>query len=191
MGQWSGWYPTSFTQEPMAGGVPRMVIGNSNGVVMAWLDDVRSSDEVDATYQDIDNAAIGTRIRTRGYTLGDFFCPKTGFNAEFEFDESAATVNVQPILDGTPVAGGTIEPIDTYTGRQLILGTSDTILPFTLPTTGILMHAIDLQQYGRWRELQLYLSSTEGKLQIRSIRITAFYDSLVLQSAIATTPVTS
>ena len=158
-----------------------MAFGEANGNVKGWLDDVLIVDEVDDTYKD-EGVDIETLILSRAYTLDDPFCPKTGMNAEFEFQDSSAVVEIQAILDMVPDSDLVATSFDSGSSAGLVL-------PFTIPATlpgrtSLLRTSHDLQRYGQWRELQFFIGSSAGKLQMRSIRLTGFIDSLVLQTSI-------
>ena len=89
-------------------------------------------------------------------------------------------------LDGIPQDELIAVPFDTLTEARLILGRigpDGTTLPFTLPESpGLLRKAFDLQRYGTWRELAFQISSAADKLAVRSIRVTAFMDTIRLQT---------
>jgi hypothetical protein len=155
--------------------------GDSGGHVRQWLDDVLVANEADIDYTEIGTGeAIPTSIRTRAYTLDDPFCPKTGMNVEFEFQDSVADVNIQAILDMV-ASSDIVAPTFSTTSAAVIR--LPIVIPFDLPVAQSLLRAsFDLERYGQWRELQFQIDSAEKKLQMRSIRITAFIDSLVLQT---------
>jgi hypothetical protein len=183
-GEWIGWTPTAFSLRTDTGDYSKMIFGEDNGQVHQWNDDVALSDEVAATYQDAGNALI-TIIITRAITFGDPFNFKTGLNAEFEFDESVATVNILAVKDGAvqpeAISGS---PFSTLSTPRLKL---PQVLPFTLPVLpGLLRKSFDLQRYGTWREFQFFIVALADKLSLRSIRVTGFMDTISLQ----TTPIT-
>jgi hypothetical protein len=160
-GQWTGWVPSAFINFDDVT-LSSLIFGQSTGGVRQWLDDTRVADEVTATYQDA-GSNIATTIQSRGMTFGDEFCRKTGLNTELEFEESSATATVTAITDGTAQSDPVVSGLNTGTATVLRL-------------------SYDLQRYGPWRELMLSVVSTSGKLRMRSIKITGFYDSLVLQT---------
>jgi hypothetical protein len=188
-GVWTGWTPTCFVVYLSNLQKVGMNHGDSTGHVTQWIDDVLVANEVDADYTDNGTVGIGgigsgtvipTSIRTRAYTLDDPFCPKTGMNVEFEFQDSAADVNIQAILDMVPSSNVVATAFSTMSAAVITLPIT---IPFILPVAPSLKRAsFDLERYGQWRELQFQIDSSSKKLQMRSIRITGFIDSLVLQT---------
>jgi hypothetical protein len=191
-GEWTGWYPTCFAMRTDLGDYSKMIFGQwdattpadtsagTAGLVCQWLDDQSLMEETDETYQDND-VDIPTQILTRAITFGDPFSYKTGLNVEFEFDESVASLlSVQVILDQLPQVPLIAAPFTTLSQPRIILPVT---IPFTLPTSpGLRRWSFDLQRYGTWRELQFRLSTSNGKLSLRSIRVTGFLDTLRLQT---------
>ena len=156
-----------------------LCFGQWNGTVYGWLDDQTPDEETPASYQD-NGLDIPTRILTRAFTLADPFCPKTGMNVEFEFQDSDATVNIQAILDKLPNSDIVADPFPTTSAPGLHL---PVVIPFVLPIAASMLRvAFDLERYGQWCDLQFSISSESGKLQMRSIRLTGLIDSLVLQT---------
>jgi hypothetical protein len=176
-GTWTGWLPTCFDIQTPNGEPPSLCFGQSDGTVFTWLDNTQPDEELDATYQD-NGVDISTRILTRAYIFGNLFAPKTGFNCELEFVESKADVNVQSVLDRVSQA----DPIGSFSTFSSGLVTLPFVLPVTLPSNALLMKQLDTQRYGQFREFQLDVSSTAGKLSMRSTKVTAFQDTLQLQS---------
>jgi hypothetical protein len=176
-GTWLGWLPTSFDIQTPSGEFQSLCFGQSDGTVFKWLDDVGLNDEEESTFQD-EGVDIQTRILTRAYTFGDLFAPKTGFNCEFEFIESDALVNIQAVLDRDsktdPVA-----VFHTSSSGQLRL---PFVIPIVLPSNVLLAVSLDVQRYGQFREFQFDVNSDAGKLSMRSIKLTGFMDSIVLQT---------
>ncbi len=130
------------------------------------------------TYLDND-VAYPTQILTRAYTWGDLFAPKTGFQCEFEFTESAAFVNIQAILDRQNRGD-----VDSFITKSDPLLHVPWTIPITLATDPLLRVARDIQRFGQFREFQFFLATPSGKLSIRSIKATAFMDSLLVQSGV-------
>ncbi len=179
-GEWIGWTPTCLSIRADVGDMSKMIFGQINGQVRQWFDDVGLNDEVAATYQDA-GSDIVTEITTRAITFGDPFNFKTGFNVEFEFDESVAVVNILVVLDGEfqprPLGGQTFS---TLSSPRLRL---PQVLPFTLTDApGLVRKSFDLQQYGTWRELIFFIVAFKDKISIRSVRVTGFMDTLRLQT---------
>lgn len=174
-GLWTGWTPTAWTLNASAGQV-RLNFGQADGTVAEWLDYVHPDAEVDATFQDA-GADISTSLLTRAFLFQDPVSPKTGFNCEMEFNGSQADCTVEVILDDAgPLPLQDAALVTRSASLYLPL-----TLPFTLPRAGIVRRARDLQAFGQFRELQFSLTTTSGKLALRSIMASAFIDTMVLQ----------
>jgi len=176
-GIWVGWVPTAFSGIVLSSGLVALLFGGPLGTVFQWLEDTGADETLDSTYQDA-GADIPTGIWTRAYTWGDLYIWKTGLSVEFEFNDSIAQATVVANLDQVPVTGN-IAIINTNTTPAL---TIPFVIPATLPTATFMRVEKDLQALGQFRELQLYISSTRQKLSMRSIKLTAFYDSLQIQT---------
>jgi hypothetical protein len=175
-GLWTGWTPTAFAIRNVSGNVPRLMFGDASGNVNEWLDYVQTSAEVDATFQDA-GIDIPVTIKTRAMTFGEPFNPKTGLNAEFEFNASTAQVLVNVVRDD---AGN--EAFQSFATLTESLNLP-VVLPFILPRAGISRQAFDLQRYSPFRELQFVITTTRQKMVLRSIYASAFIDTFQLQSA--------
>ena len=192
-GVWS-WYPTCFAIRTDLGSYSKLILGDwrsfpgGTGRVLQWLDDQSLDDETPQSYQEFGND-LATSILTRAITFGDMYSFKTGLSVEFEFDESVAdNVTVQVILDKVPHPILLAAPFQSISESRLTLPfrlplPGDPDYPLVLPDSpGLLRKAFDLQRYGTWRELQFYITTTAGKLAIRSIRVTGFMDTVRLQT---------
>jgi hypothetical protein len=192
-GEWN-WAPTCFSRRTDLGSYSKLIFGDTSGYVQQWMDDISLEEETETSYMDKVNSAdngfpVRTQILTRAFTGGDAYSFKTGFNVEFEFDESVAdTVTIQIILDKVPHPTLIADPFSTLSEPRLRL-------PFPIPappnatrlpaSPGMLRKVFDLQRYGTWRELQFSINTTApnyGKLAIRSIRMTFFMDTMRLQT---------
>jgi hypothetical protein len=180
-GVWQGWFPTAFTTKLLGEGRQALVIGQSNNMVLQWLEGI-GADETDLdTYRD-DASEIVTAVLTRGYTLGDFFNWKTGLACEFEFSDSLAFVNVTAQLNQL-TQPGSVANFDTITFQPLVL---PFMLPVVLPGASFRRQQYDLHRLGQWRELQLYIYSPAKKLSMRSIKIKGWIDTTQIQTLEAT-----
>ena len=170
IGTWTGITPTAFAQRNVSGNT-RLAIGNANGTVHEWLDYVAEVSETGSTFQD--NAVdIPCTLKTRAITFEDPLANKQGFNCEFEFNKSLAAVAIEVIRDdGSPE---TFQTFSTVTG----VVTLPVTIPFVLPTLGIKRRAFVLQGFQPFRELQFRLKTTGGKLVLRSINATAFFNTM-------------
>jgi hypothetical protein len=175
-GVWEGWRPTAFATRLIGEGKQALAIGQVDGTVLQWLEDI-NPDELDPdTYKD-NGVDITTKIRGRAYTFGDVWAWKTGLNFELEFTDSIALINVLAILDG--MERTVLSNYDTHAYTALTLPFP---LPSTLPTVVFRRMEKDLHQYGQFKELQLEVSSTAGKLSLRNIKVSGFMDSLQIQT---------
>ena len=170
IGTWTGITPTAFAQRNVSGNT-RLAIGNANGTVHEWLDYVPENSEVTSTFQD--NAVdIPTTLKTRAITFEDPLASKSGFNCEFEFNRSLANVAIEVIRDD-----GSPESFQSFATVTATI-TLPVVLPFVLPTAGIKRRAFVLQGFAPFRELQFRLKTTAGKLVLRSINASAFFNTM-------------
>ena len=130
-------------------------------------------DEVDLDYED-DGADIPTTILSREFTFKDVVSLKSLYGIEIEFYGSSTSCNVQLIPDG-----GSAETI--FTG----ISTSNTqlILPFVLNNNAVLgslgtkRRGRDLSGRTPVRGVQVRISSSSGKLALRSLVLSSFLES--------------
>jgi hypothetical protein len=190
-GVWKGWLATAFCTKLLDNSRQALVIGQSNNTVLQWLGDTGADETLPDTYRDavlgVAGVDIPTALLTRGYTFGDFFNWKTGLNCEFEFFDSLAFVNVSAVLDQL-TQGGDVASFDTTTFKPLILPFD---IPAVLPGPAFKRKQFDLQHFGQWRELQLYIYSASKKLSLRSIKVTGFIDTVQLQTLESTPSIDS
>ena len=159
------------------------------------MDDISLDEETDTSYVDLVPVApfvgtgqpVGTEILTRAFTGGDFYSYKTGINVEFEFEESVcAEVMIKVYLDR-------VLATDPTTNSDLIAPPFSTLseprrrlpipLPFTLPASPpLLRKAFDLAALRDMAGIAVFITTTSGKLSIRSIRLTFFMDTIRLQT---------
>lgn len=178
-GKWIGWIPTYFSERTPVGDFLKFCIGQSDGTVIEWLDDVPEDQEEITTFQD-NSVDYPTTIFTRALTGGDPFSPKTGLQCELEFSDSVADVDVAVFIDAMQQAQPLSPTFSSASVQPLIL---PFILPAVLPAQlPLLRKSFDLQRYGQYREMQMMVSASAGKLSMRSIRTTSFMDSIVLQT---------
>lgn len=173
-GRWSGWWsgltPTQFVAARWIG-QDRLYWGQSDGKLMEWLDYVPDGAESTNTFQD-DGVAIQTTMRSRAFTCGEMRSPKQGQEGEVEFFESLANATLSVILDQGTVQA--VRTVATVTGQI----TLPQVLPFTLPAYTVVRRSVDLMQFAPWRELQVQIQSTAGKLAVRDVKLTAFINTM-------------
>lgn len=150
-----------------------LCLGTSDGRVLRWRGNVPVEDESDSDFQD-NGAAIPTTIVTREYTFKDVVSLKSLYGIELEFYDSDTTCNVQIIPDG-----GNAETI--FSG--ISTANNPLLIPFVLNASAILGNAgtkrrgRDLSGRTPVRGVQVKLTSTSGKLAIRSIVLSSFIES--------------
>jgi hypothetical protein len=151
-----------------------MLFGDSNGKVMQWHDYVATANEVSSDFQD-DGTDITTAIITRGMIFNDAFAPKKGMGYEMEFYQSTALAQVSVSLD----LGAYSQPqtVDT-SAPQLVL---PFFLPQTLGSTSAVRKQQDLLHLNPFREMQIQVASTAGKLSLRSITTEGFTNTIEFQ----------
>jgi hypothetical protein len=177
-GYWDGWTPTQYTTTAF-NGFPKMVFGDSSGNILTWLDYVSKSNETLTTFQD-KGTDVPSHISSRGLTFSDFFSPKLGNNVEFELETSDAgchCIEVRSIVDTETEKVIHPSNIDTrLSGITLAVN-----LPFTLPSIEPLIRAYNMIPTGEFNELQFKVKSSSGKLHLRSIKASAFVNSIKLE----------
>lgn len=174
-GYWTQWKPIFFS-ERVHGGIEKLWFGQSDGTVCEWMDWISTSNETELAFKDQGNS-IPSRIVTRAFNFNEPVCKKTGFNAQLELFKSQAFVFASVILDQG--AEQNWEAFDKEPGSVLLPQT----LPFTLPTAGSITKDFDLQRYGQFQDLQIKLETDSQKLSIKTMAVSAFQDTLTLQSA--------
>ena len=177
-GLWTGWAPTAMCAKLLGEGNQVLAIGQSDGTVLQWLEGTGISETDPHTYQDGNDINYPTAVLTRGYTFGSFYNWKTGMNVEFEFNDSAAMITVSAMMDQT-TAPGAIGTFDSTASLPLML---PFVLPAVIPAVTFKRIQKDLQRFGQFREVQIYIYCPAGKFSCRSIKITGFLDSVQLQT---------
>lgn len=173
-GTWTGLNVVAFGIRQVASDSPRLIMGLGNGKVVDWQDYVAEEDETDVTFQD-SGVNTPSRVKGRALTFSEQSSPKTGLNAEFEFNKSKATVSAYVVLDDSdPVL------IDSFSsgftnGLDLPFD-----LPFDLPKVGVERRPVMIRRFGRFRELQFVLTTASKKVRLRSFQASAFQDTTKL-----------
>jgi hypothetical protein len=174
-GYWTQWKPTFFASR-IHGGVDKLWFGQSDGTICDWMDYIPANQETEAAFKDQGNA-IPSQIVTRAFNFNEPICPKTGFNAQIEFFKSNAFVFGSVILDQG--AEQSWEAFDKEAGGVELPQT----LPFTLPSSGSVTKAFQIQSYGQFRDFQIKLETPADKLSIKTMAVSAFPDTVQLQTA--------
>lgn len=167
-GYWIGWNPTIFSISDF-NNEPRLNFGDSSGNVMQWLDYTPTNSESVSSFQDA-GSSITTIFTSKAYVFDQLLNAKLGYQLEIEFYQSSAHVNIQAAIDGqTPIT--LVSGYDTSSG----IGFS---VPFTLPlviaTSGIRRSSANLMSVGPFREIQIIITATSGKLAMKTIQLNAF-----------------
>lgn len=165
-GIWTGWNATGFIPT-FFNNQARLVMGRDDGTVAQWMDYVSDTNESASNFEDM-SADYPSSCDTRGMNCNEGISPKQGFSGEIEFWKSLANANVNVKLDGgdwTPFWSG-----DTQGATGSKIGNA---LPWTLNVRTFWRIARDLIRFGSWRELQFQVSTTAGKLQLRSVYMAA------------------
>lgn len=164
-GRWLGgagfgvscWAQTKF------GGNLKLVCGGWNGNVLYWRHPDIFTETAD-DYEDDANSAsqpIATRIGTRGHTFGAEMNAKQGLAVEVEFDVTStadtATVKVNPDE-----------------------GADATLSSTVVPTAGKV--PLTLLHQPPFRALAVEISSTAKKLAVRSVKLSAFMNTMPVGS---------
>ncbi len=167
-GYWIGWSPTVFAISQFSG-EPRLNFGDASGNVMQWLDYTPLNLETPGSFQDAgtDETTIFT---TKAYTFQNLLNAKLGYQLEVEFYKSTATVLIQVSIDGQT-------PVTLVNGYNTSAGSGFSV-PFTLPlvigSSGIRRSSADLMSVGEFREIQVIITATSGKLAMKTIQLNAF-----------------
>lgn len=126
------------------------------------------------------DAAFKTKLYLRGFVFGEVVTPKTALNCELEFYESTATTDFMISFDET----------DPVTVRQgLKTGGELLTLPFeeederTLFDPGTRKDSFTLVGQPSFRSMQPRLESSTGKLSVRTLKASAFLDTIGLHTA--------
>lgn len=167
-GYWLGWTPKIFCITGFAEN-PHLTFGDASGNVMQWLDYVPLTGETEVDYKD-NGVDISSSITTKAYNFSQFQNNKIGHNVECEFFDSEAAINLYVNMDGS----GPIQSISNF-DSSLDPGF---MVPFSVPLViaagGVRRASNDLLQYGEFREIQLTVSSTSGKVALKTINLLAF-----------------
>jgi hypothetical protein len=172
-GVWTGLTSTC-TSLYVESGLTKLAIGNNAGNVYQWRDWVQAANEADSDFQD-DGTNIAITAKTRAFDFGLIRAPKSGLDVEFEFYQSTANVTIQTIVDGA--SSQAFSTGSSSTGNQVI----PIVIPFVLLRQGIQRLSYCVQGVGQFRELQFQITTTQQKLSMRGMELSAFQDSYVIQ----------
>jgi len=174
-GSWAGIWRnqtiTDFCEQPYLG-FTRLICGYTDGRVKEARDYVQEFAELPNDYTD-DGVPVKSLIRTRSMVFNDDMSPKTPFYLEAEFFSRTGDIEMYAILDGdNPI----LLSDGVFTLRNAIL------LPFQLPVFLVaprwVKKKFPLFPLGQFREIQIEVRGTGGNMILRSLTLSAYYDSV-------------
>jgi len=179
-GYWVGWTPNVFGVSSF-NDFPKTVFGDNSGNVMTWLDYVQDADVSQGSFQD-NGTDYESMLVTRGHVYGDHLSPKLGNHVGIELRDSTVGCNCVNISVTTD-DGNLLQ--DHILASNIVNDTSGVVLPadlpFTLPTIGPFLRSFNLTNVGEFSEIKFKIRSESGKLHIRSIKTSAFINTMVLE----------
>jgi len=168
-GYWTNWTPTVFAESAFAGDL-RMHFGQTDGKVLKWLEYVSQDDETDSTYKD-DGSFYPSHVKTRAFVFREQMNDKIGRNAEFEFHNSRASVDVFQTRDDTSSEQRlNSSGIDTSEGTGITLPVP---LPWVFGDDAVIRRAFSTVSKGTFNEVQYRIYAAENKLQLRGVKASA------------------
>ena len=173
LGYWTGWEPTCFAITGF-NDTQDLVFGRTDGEVRRWL--TNQSEGSDTTFKD-QGSDIFTTLLSRGMICGEAFNPKQPFWAEWEWFDSEANCRLSLVPDGT----------SAYQVAEVSTRNPVLTLPFTLPATllpnGVKRVKKHIQHRPPFREMQLQMETSSGKVRHRAAFLSAFVDTFDLHTA--------
>tara|TARA_R100001463_G_scaffold9938_6_gene29590 strand:- start:7559 stop:9139 length:1581 start_codon:yes stop_codon:yes gene_type:complete len=168
-GYWTNWTPSVFAESAFAGQL-RLNFGQPDGKVLTWLEYVAQNDETDSTFKD-DGVFYPSSITTRGFVFREQMNDKIGRNAEFEWNNSRALVDVYQIRDDVLTEQRlNTSKIDTAAGSGVVLPKA---LPFMFGRTEVVKKAYSNISKGTFNQIQFRIEAEENKIQLRGVKASA------------------
>lgn len=168
-GYWTGWTPTVFAASAFSGQL-RLNFGQHDGKTLKWLEYTAQNDESDSTFKD-DGAFYPSFVKSRGFVFREQLNDKIGRNAEFEFNNSRALVDVFQIRDDLLTEQRlNNEKINTAAGSGVVLPKA---LPFGFGQTEVVKRAYSTISKGTFNQVQYRVEADENKIQLRGIKASA------------------
>lgn len=167
-GYWTGWTPTVFCVSAFQSDL-RLNFGQSDGKVLQWLDYIPTNSETTTSFED-DGNDIETTFTSKAYIFNSLMNRKLGYALEIEFYQSLAIIDVLIQIDGQTALSALVG-FDTNQGSGFIVPFN---LPLTIGTSGIRRAIIDLMPYREFREIQIIIQSSDGKVALKTIQLMAF-----------------
>jgi hypothetical protein len=119
---------------------------------------------------------IATTVELRAFSFSDPFSQKSLLNIGLEFQSSTATITLAMAVSERPYET-VVSPLQTYVTLLT--------LPFTLPAVlsdgGHYRRAFGLLKHRRVAQAQPRISSTGGRLGLRSVTMTAFVEPMQIE----------
>jgi hypothetical protein len=158
-----------------------MVFGDSSGNIMTWQDFVLDDSEAVASYQD-NGSDYESMVVSRGHVFGDYLSTKLGNHVDIELETS--TVGCHCVdLSLTTDEGNKLR--DAMIADNISTDTTGVTLPvdltFTLPNVGIFSKSYNLTTKGEFDEIKFKVKSESGKLHLRSIKASAYLNTIPLE----------
>jgi len=172
VGSWS-WDATQFATSAFSGEV-RLLFSTEEGKTMFYQDHVKVASETSEAYQD-DGVDYESYILTRGLSFGQQFNEVLPNHVELELKPALADrVNIRVALDEGEEKVINQTPVNTTTGTV----TLPFVLPVTFPRTAPIINSYNLINNGPCREMQFKVRTDGGKMHLRSIRASAYVNTL-------------
>jgi len=172
VGTWT-WDATQFSVSAFNGDL-KLAMATESGKVLIFQDYINPNSEVDATYQD-DGEDMASSVTTRGMNFGEQFSELLPNHVEVELKPATASkVNIRAIIDEESDSVVNQSTINTKTGTVTI----PFDLPVTFPLTVPIKNSYNLISKGACREIQFKVTTNSGKVNLRSIRSSAFVNTI-------------
>ena len=177
VGSWT-WDATQFATSAFSGEV-RLLFSTEEGKAMFYQDHVKVTSETAESYKD-DGESYESHIMTRGLSFGQQFNEILPNHVELELKPALADrVDIRVALDDgeekvvnqTPVVGTTAGTV-----------TLPFWLPVTFPRTVPTLNSYNLINNGPCREMQFKVRTDGGKMHLRSIRASAYVNTIKQES---------
>lgn len=171
-GYWTGLTPTMFCRSYF-GGLRRLNFGQADGRVLQSRNHVTLPNEALTDYED-DGADVPTTFFLRSHNFKEPKNDKKGLAIEMEFDASRAEDVTVTAFRDEATTGQLLTTISSGLG-----GVSFPIsFPLAFPAQGINRVPQTLGDVEPFRELAIEVAAPRGKLALRSVRLTAFLQTL-------------
>ena len=148
--------------------IPTLYLGSSDGELRKMDEDLKTDDGND----------LASHAYLKAFSFNEPVSPKALLNVELEFQDSTATADLNLRLDGS--TNDVLELDDFATGNSLLT------FPWTFPVTfvepGLYRKAISLLHHRRVRQVQPRLSATAERLSLRSIILSGFVETTMIET---------